>query len=470
MMKNTLLSSMKKLMPISNPFSLFLITIGRRLFGFILFLTLFGCDSQNFNKELGQIAAFAEVVNAGAKPMALSTPLSSGDMDTFYGLALAEAAKFNVEVFREDEFLATDLFPESTTANQEVLLLFQGTTLATYEEIKKDQKRLIDENQYEGAARRDIARRFGRLLGYQPSYINQLLSQNTAFKTLSDYGIQATNVFLYYKDLQRATEFYQNVLGLNLLGEYDNASMFQIADQSMLVLVDEAKGMHSANEDKSVALAFLTKNLPNWYAHLQAENVEIKYTYKPKEGGPHDGFVAVDPEGYFLEFEMFKTHKENEPFKTLLDQNEELPTSVSFEGTPLGFHGSITWLYHKDILLMQNFYEDVLGLTLVADQGWTKIYQGSDTGFIGLVDERRGMRDYADEKAVNMSFVLEDVSGWYDYVTKNEVMPIRNNELTMGPDNKYKAFVSFGPELYYYEFDEFMEHPQNQKVMEFLNK
>ena len=54
-----------------------------------------------------------------------------------------------------------------------------------------------------------------------------------------------------YKDLKKATDFYQHTLGLKLLGIYDNASMFQIADKSLLILVDEAKGMHSADENKS---------------------------------------------------------------------------------------------------------------------------------------------------------------------------------------------------------------------------
>ncbi len=442
----------------------------RGLGGLILTFLILGCQSDPYSRGLGAVAAFSEAVNAGAKPLALSSPMSSDDMDQFYDLAVAEASQYNVKAIRESEFLTTDLFPSSVTEGKEVILLFQGTTYESYLEIKADKERLEEANEYQGTAKRDIARRFGRLLGYQPSYVNELLSKNSSFKTLGEFGIQATNVFLYYKDLKKATDFYQKTLGLNLLGEYDNASMFQIADQSMLILVDEAKGMHSAEEDKSVALAFLTRDLPNWYQYLQEQNVEIKYTYKPKEGGPHDGFVAIDPEGYLLEFEMFKTHKENEPFQSLLYQNKELATSVTYNNQTLGFHGSITWLYHKDLLKIQNFYEDVLGLDLVADQGWTKIYKGSSTGFIGLVDERRGMRDYADKKAVNMSFVLEDVEGWYNYVDAEEVMPIRNNGLSTGPDNMYKAFVAFGPELYYYEFDQFMPHEKNTKVMEFLGE
>ena len=38
-----------------------------------------------------------------------------------------------------------------------------------------------------------------------------------------------------------------------------------------------------------------------------------------------------------------------------------------------------------DIKSAVDFYENVMGLELVADQGWTKIYQASQTGFMGLV-------------------------------------------------------------------------------------
>ena len=78
----------------------------------------------------------------------------------------------------------------------------------------------------------------------------------------------------------------------------------------------------------------------------------------------------------------------------------------------LGFNGSITWLYYKDLLQMQNFYEETIGFNLVADQGWTKIYQVSPTGFLGLVDERRGMHSFSEDKAVYVSFFLDDVEGW----------------------------------------------------------
>ena len=66
---------------------------------------------------------------------------------------------------------------------------------------------------------------------------------------------------------------------------------------------------------------------------------------------------------------------------------------------------TVTWLYYKDVLGMQAFYQEVMGLRQVVDQGWAKVYQGSRTGYVGLVDERRGIHRWSEKKAVNVSFI-----------------------------------------------------------------
>jgi len=430
-------------------------------------LTLSACTEtaeQRYAYQLGNVGSFAEIINAGAKDLALSSPMSPTEMDEFMPLAKEVAARHSVEVYREDDLVVTQLFPANVATGKEVLVLYQGHTLDTYQKLKADKVQANGDAEKE----LDISRRFGRLLSYTPRKINRLLAENTDYRTLDDFGIKATNVFLYYKDLPRATRFYKDVVGLELLTEYDNASVFIIANGAYLICVDAAKGMHSADEPKSVALAFLTDQLPEWYAHVQAQNVPIKYTYKPREGGPHDGFVAIDPEGYLLEFEEFKPHKENEPFATILANNPRTETSIEANGKKLSFFGAITWLYHKDVLGMQNFYEDVMGLELAADQGWTKIYRATDGGYIGLVDERRGMNDYSDEKAVTVSFFMEDLQGWYDYVKAHKPFELRSEELGAEPDGRYRAFVGYGPEKYFLEFDAFGEHADNVRLLQTL--
>ena len=424
----------------------------------LLIITSACTSQQTFEREAGVVAAFSELVNAGVKKLALSSPMSTEDMDRFYPIAVKEASKYNVQVAREPNLIQTDLFPKDIAADQEVLLLYQGNTKYAYDQLKKDQKRLGKE------ASQDISRRFGRLLSYTPRKINRLLAENTSFRTMDDFGITGTNVFLYYKDLQKATEFYSETLGMEILTTYDNATILKITGNTILVLVDAAKGMHSADEPKTVALALLTNQLPEWYDYLRKKKVTIKYTYKPKEGGPHDGFVAIDPEGYLLEFEMFKQHPENEDFMPYLTQNEETPTDVNFGNRPLSFHGAITWLYYKDVLAMEGFFQNTLGLELVADQGWTKIYRATDTGFIGLVDERRGMHKFTEEKAVTVSFILEDLEGWFDYVKTAKPFELRSEILSQEPDGRYKAFVGYDPEGYYLEFDKFLQHPDNRRV------
>lgn len=290
-------------------------------------------------------------------------------------------------------------------------------------------------------------------------------------KIMKDFGIRASNLFLYYEDLERATEFYSKTLGMEVVADYEMARIIRMATDSYLILVDASKGMHTADEPKTVALALLTDQLDEWYDYLKTQDVEIKYDYKPKDGSPHDGFVVLDPEGYLLEFERFNEHAENKDFMQILDLDRTItkPSGQKTSVPPgLGFKATITWLYYRDLIAAQNFYEDVLGLPMVADQEWTKIHQVTKTGFIGLVDEKKGMHNFTDKKAVNVSFILDDLEPWFDYVMENKLFELRSDKVETGPETKYKAFVGYDPEGYYLEFDKFFEHNDNLVLMGYL--
>ncbi len=448
-----------------------------RVFFVALTALVVGCNSKKGETDmesyrLGAIGAFGEAVNAGVKQLALSATLSKAEMEAFLPMAEEVAKRNKVLLYREPDLLVTDLFPEDIAKNKEVLLIYQGSTKDQYLQLKTDKEQLVKNDRYQGKEREAIARRFGRMLSYSPQKINQLLAENTSFRTMHDFGIQATNLFLYYKDLDAATRFYTETLGFELLSDYSMAKILRLASDSYLILVDATKGMHTAQEPKTVALALLTNELDQWYSYLKSKGVKIKYDYKPKEGSAHDGFVAVDPEGYLLEFETFKQHPENEIFIPRLAQLKTITAPDSQETTlpkGLGFNATITWLYYKDIPAMEKFYQEVLGLPLVVDQGWAKIYQSSSSGYIGLVDERRGMHQFTEKKAVNVSFILKDLDGWFNYVKGQKVFELRSTEIGTGPEKKYRAFVGFDPEGYFMEFDTFYEHPDNKKLMQYLS-
>ena len=112
------------------------------------------------------------------------------------------------------------------------------------------------------------------MLSYSPQKINKLLAQNTSFKTLHDFGIRANNLFLYYKDLRKAGDFYSKTLGMEIVADYEMALILRMTMDSYLILVDATKGMHTAEEPKTVALALLTDQLGEWYTYLKNQNVE----------------------------------------------------------------------------------------------------------------------------------------------------------------------------------------------------
>lgn len=419
--------------------------------------------------ELGTIGGFAELVNSGVKTLALSEVLPPAEMDAMLPEAEKVAARNGVKLHRESSLLVTDLFPADVAKDKDVLLIYQGGTLDEYLALEAEVQALENAGQYTGKAREAVARRFGRMLSYPSWRINQLLAQNTSFRTMRDFGIRASNLFWYYRDLPKATAFYRDTLGLELVADYEMATIFRVAEESLLILVDATKGMHTADEPKSVALALVTDQLDEWHAYLGTKGISPRRPYAARPGSAHDGFVVQDPEGYLLEFERFNQHPENERFVPLLKANRTVRAPNSPLPAGLGIKATITWLYYTDMMKMQTFYEEVLGLRQMVDQGWAKVYEGSRTGHVGLVDERRGMNRWSETKAVNVSFLVDDIDGWFRAVKDRELFPLRGTAVSDDEVGRYRAFTGFDPEGYFMEFDVFRDHPLNARLMSYLS-
>ena len=167
----------------------------------IIFITLFvfavtACNSQQTpmnaipehsapsiddrSYKLGGIGAFGEMVNVGIKKLALSAALSPEDMDALIEEAIRVAKRNNVEIYREQDFLVTDLFPASVTDGKHVLVIYKGNTKQEYLDLKIKKAKLVESNQYTGQAREDIARQFGSMLSYPKWKIDELISNNNS--------------------------------------------------------------------------------------------------------------------------------------------------------------------------------------------------------------------------------------------------------------------------------------------------
>jgi catechol 2,3-dioxygenase-like lactoylglutathione lyase family enzyme len=73
------------------------------------------------------------------------------------------------------------------------------------------------------------------------------------------------------------------------------------------------------------------------------------------------------------------------------------------------FAQQVTFLYTSDLAGTARFYESVIGLPLVLDQGSCRIYRVSADGFLGFCAHRG-----AQPSGVIVTFVTQDVDGWYE--------------------------------------------------------
>jgi predicted enzyme related to lactoylglutathione lyase len=110
---------------------------------------------------------------------------------------------------------------------------------------------------------------------------------------------------------------------------------------------------------------------------------------------------------------------------------------------------AITFLYYRDLPAAMRFYENVLGLTLAIDQGWSKIYRITDNGYVGLVDETRGSHRAHPVKPVQLCIRVEDVDAWYAWVATQGVEGLRGPKIST--ELKIKVFVFNDPEGYQIE-------------------
>jgi len=121
----------------------------------------------------------------------------------------------------------------------------------------------------------------------------------------------------------------------------------------------------------------------------------------------------------------------------------------------LAVDGLITFLYYEDLARAERFYSEAMGLELVVDQGWAKIFRVADGAHVGLVDGNVGYHRPSPTKPVMITLVVPDVDAWYEHFRKIGVetltRPRDNDELDL------RMFLLEDPEGYVIEIQKF--HP-----------
>ena len=115
--------------------------------------------------------------------------------------------------------------------------------------------------------------------------------------------------FFYYKDMVMAGEFYEKIMGFELVQDQKWAKIFKVADNAFMGCVDGNIGYHKHDPTKPVMLTVIVDDPDAWYEHFMKNGVETL-------NKPHDDvelnmriFLLHDPEGYVIEIQKF-----NDPF------------------------------------------------------------------------------------------------------------------------------------------------------------
>lgn len=110
----------------------------------------------------------------------------------------------------------------------------------------------------------------------------------------------------------------------------------------------------------------------------------------------------------------------------------------------------ILFLYAEKYQETKHFCEDILGLSLVLDQGGCRIYRTGLASYIGYCDRK----DSRVKNGIIITLVAEDVDGWYQILNQKKVQLLQEpviNELY-----GIYHFFFYDPNGYLFEIQRFL--------------
>lgn len=112
----------------------------------------------------------------------------------------------------------------------------------------------------------------------------------------------------------------------------------------------------------------------------------------------------------------------------------------------------ITFLYTRDLGRTAHFYEQILALDLVLDQGSCRVYRVAGDAYLGFCE-----RDEAPEepKGILYTLVTDQVDAWYDFLVSQDVNVAAAP--TTNDDYGIYHFFALDPNGYVIEVQRFLD-------------
>jgi hypothetical protein len=137
-----------------------------------------GVEIDRLSFQLGMINCFVEMVACGVKDLAISPPLFPKDYSSIEESSEKIVRSFGIKSYLEKSLLVTDLQSADFTEGKWSILYYKDEAmLREYLDLKALQKDLVRDKKYDHKARKNISRKFMRLLSYPDEKIEEKLSK-----------------------------------------------------------------------------------------------------------------------------------------------------------------------------------------------------------------------------------------------------------------------------------------------------
>jgi catechol-2,3-dioxygenase len=112
-------------------------------------------------------------------------------------------------------------------------------------------------------------------------------------------------VTLWAEDVQKMTDFYQNILGLPLIAIHDGRPHFDFGGGYLIVLTGKPYKLQEAMQSRFPILAFAVENLPEFIHQLEKYNIEMPWGVETDSDS--SWVMFHDPGGNLIEVAKMET-------------------------------------------------------------------------------------------------------------------------------------------------------------------
>jgi len=124
----------------------------------------------------GAAAAMCEMAMNEAKDLSLSHPFPADQEAILRPYVQKKADQYGVSFYLEKDLMLTDLFAEVDMTGMWVYLIYKKPEkLKEYLDLKEKEQGCRSQDRDDPIARKDLARRYGTLLGYSDPYLKEKL-------------------------------------------------------------------------------------------------------------------------------------------------------------------------------------------------------------------------------------------------------------------------------------------------------